>query len=167
MVTMARMVKSFRLDETEELFLRKLAEKYNVSEAEVLRKILELFIKDAVKQERLDEELKTIALKKIEQQTLKEIREEGKTLQRKATFRVRMRKFYTKLIEDGVRWDELKPTFISWFNEAKFLGIDEKVVKETIEEIAHIYYQVHNDIDMEKGLEEVYQLFLEELEGVE
>ena len=86
-------------------------------------------------------------------------------MQRKATFRIRMKKFYTKLIEDGVKWDELKPTFTSWFNEARFLGIDEKVVKGTIEEIARIYYQVHNDIDMEKGLEEVYRLFIEELRG--
>jgi len=162
---MVKEVVSFRLSKEELMFLDGLAAHYGVSRTTVLSKILELFIKDAIKQERLKEELKTIALKKIEQQTLKEIREQGKMMLSKATWRIRMIKFYTKMIESGVRWDEFKDTFISWIQEAKVLGIDEKTVRETIEEIALIYHRVRQDIDLDKGVEWLIEEFLKEVYG--
>lgn len=162
---MVREVVSFRLDQAELKLLDTLSQKYKISRSDVLRKILMIFAKNLAMQDELEEELKQEIVKELEKNAIKEIRERGKVLLSKATWRVRMIKFYTKLIEDGVRWDEFKDTFISWIEEAKVHGIDEKTVKDTIEEIAHIYYRTRQDIDMEKGLEEVYKLFLEELEG--
>lgn len=162
---MVKEVISFRLDQAELKLLDTLAQKYKISRSDVLRKILMIFAKNLAMQDELDEELKQEIVKELEKNAIKEIRERGKALLSKATWRVRMIKFYTRLIEDGVRWGEFKDTFISWIEEAKVHGIDEKTVKDTIEEIAHIYYRTRQDIDLEKGLEEVYKLFLEELEG--
>lgn len=158
-----RMVKSFRLSDDEEAFLSKLAQTYNTSEAEVLRKMIYIFAKDALKKEELKEELKEVALQIVEKRTLKEIREQGKRLQRKATFRVRMIRFYSKLMESGVKWHEFKDTFSSWYHECKYLGLDDNVFKDALETIARMYYNKAGDVDLEDGLKEIYQMLVVEV----
>lgn len=160
---MVKEMVSFRLDPEELKLLDALAQKYQISRSEVLRRILMIFAKNLAMQDELEEELKQELVEKLEKNAIKEIRERGKWMLSKATWRVRMVRFYTKLIESGVRWDEFKDTFITWIQEAKIHGIDEKTVKDTIEEIALIYHRMRQDIDLNEGVEWLIDEFLKEV----
>lgn len=165
MKTMVKEVVSFRLSDEELKLLDSLAQQFKVPRSQVLRKIIMLVAKNMSMKEELEEELRHLLVKKLEKEALREIREEGKRLLSKATWRVRCIKFYSELIKSGVKWEEFQPTFTSWINEAKLHNIDERTVRETIEKIAMIYYRTRHDIDLNAGINYVVNNFVREVYG--
>lgn len=163
---MVKEVVSFRLSEEELMIIDRLAVHYGVSRATVLRKIIEIFNNNLAMQETLEGEVKQEVIKQLQKKALKEIRSNGKDMLRKATWRVRMVKFYTKLMDDGLKWDEFEPTFDSWLQEAKLLGVDDKTVENALYEIASIYYVKKGGIDLEKGYKKMYAKYVNHIKEV-